>query len=411
MIAFWVTIIYVSIVMTIEIGLAIRSFFKFKDNDIEDSDFAPTVSILIPAYNEEKTIVSSVISALNQTYKAEVVVINDGSTDSTLQILKDEFGSNKWVTIIDKENGGKFDALNVGFEKAKGDWVLAVDADSFLLPNTLKTLIRKRREGTVAVTAGIGMINGCKVEDGKLTEIKVPSNMLVISQMIEYLRTFVLLKMSLDDSNGTTVISGACGFFDRKYILELGGYKNRITEDAELTLRIHENGGKVQFVSDILSYTEAPETVRQLHKQRMRWVRGILRDIWEYRTKAKTKSVKYFLIPYYLVAHYIFPWVELGGWLLFLTSIFIFSIGLHLSLMILGIVYLLYLLNTLIVLYVGSKKMRLAMDYESKWKLLLTSFIDLLYYRPLMIFFTIKGQLMELFQGKDNWGKIKRKGF
>lgn len=411
-----IVFIYIFIIMIIEIGLGFRTLFKFKDNELDDSDFKPFVSILIPAYNEEKSIISSIKGALNQNYdNFEVIVIDDGSTDNTLQNAIDFREENKIpiskLRILHKENGGKFSALNYGMEEAEGDWILSVDADSFIIPQTISTLIKKKRKNAVAVTTGIGVVNNCDIVNGELIKKKVPNKPLVVSQMIEYLRTFVLLKMSLNDKNGTTVMSGVCGFFEKEFIQNIGGYKDKLTEDSELTLRIHKNGGNVQFISDILSYTEVPSSIKELHKQRMRWIRGIFRDLWEYRTTVKTNSIRWFLLPYYFIVHYILPWVEIGGWIAMMITMLFYPIGLYLSIYILSVVYIMYFINTMFIMSVGLSKMKLLNEYEGKWKLFVFSAIDVFYYRPVLLFFTIKAQIMEFFQKKIKWEKIKRVGF
>jgi len=413
---FWWILAYVIIVTAFQVFLMLRGAIKYNDKNDLDSDFNPKVSILIPAYNEEKSIISCIEGALKQDYHDfEVLVIDDGSTDNTLQKVTIFMEDNDYenLRIIHKANGGKHSALNRGMEASNADWILAVDADSFILPSTISTLVRKKRINTVAMTAGIGFVNNCTIEDGVLVDRKVSNNLLVLSQMLEYIRTFVMLKMSMDSINGTIIMSGACSFFNKKFVQDIGGYRNRITEDAELTLRIHSEGGKVQFINDVLSFTEAPESVGVLYKQRIRWIRGLLNDMWEYKGKMdKSRSIKRYMIPYFYMADVIFPWIELLGWSMFIASLlFINELSVSVSLLFLLALYSLFLINNVVLLTVGFKKMVTSFDYGGRWKLYVIAFFDIAYYRPIIIYFVINAHMKALFHTKYSWGDMKRKGF
>lgn len=413
---FWWVLAFVIIVTVFQVFLILRGAIKYNDTIDLDSNFNPKVSILIPAYNEEKSILSCIKGALKQDYhNFEVLVIDDGSTDNTLQKVNTFIAENEYdnLKIIYKENGGKHSALNRGMEEANGDWILAVDADSFILPSTISTLVRKKRIDTVAMTAGIGFVNNCRIEDGVLVDRKVSNNLLVLSQMLEYIRTFVMLKMSMDSINGTIIMSGACSFFNKKFIQSIGSYRDKITEDSELTLRIHAEGGKVQFINDVLAFTEAPESVGVLYKQRMRWIRGLLNDMWEYKGKmGKSRSVKRYMIPYFYMADVIFPWIELLGWSMFFASLlFINELSVSVSLLFLLALYSLFLINNVVLLTVGLKKMVTSFDYGGRWKLYVIAFFDVIYYRPIIIYFVVNAHMKAFFQTKYVWGDMKRKGF
>jgi len=411
---FLIGLVLVSVVLVAQILLLIRALIKFDDMGIDDTDFHPKVSILIPAYNEEKSIISCLKAALKQTYDDfEVIVIDDGSDDSTFDLVKEFIEGTDYdnIRLLTKENGGKFSALNMGVDEAKGDWFLAIDSDSFILPETIETLVSKKKENVQAMTTSVGMINSCSVEDGELTKKVIPNNPLVLSQMIEYLRTFTMLKMSMSDINGIGVISGCCGFFDKQFIKDIGYYREELTEDAEITLRIHENGGNVQFISDMLSYTEAPSNLSVLHRQRMRWIRGLLRNMRDYRTKITKGSVKKFLIPYFYISDYILPWFEVAGWISLFAALALTSLSIPVLILTFGVFYVLYLMNTAILMLVVFSRVEKFKNYRQKWKLLLFSLFDFIYYRPIILFLVFKAQLMELFGSKHSWGKMKRKGF
>ncbi|MES2035527.1 MAG: glycosyltransferase family 2 protein, partial [Pseudomonadota bacterium] len=232
------------------------------------ADASPPISLLAPAYNEALTIVESIRSLLALQYpNFEIVVINDGSSDNTLQVLTDAFGlapvqrshdlaiahrpirglygtsSQPRLIVVDKENGGKADALNAGINIARAPIVCAMDADSLLEPDALLRAVRpfvEDPERTVAVGGTVRIANGCRIDHGRVVEVGVPRNMLARLQTVEYLRAFLMARLAFSRVNALTIISGAFGLFRRARVVEVGGYTHgTVGEDMELVVKLH----------------------------------------------------------------------------------------------------------------------------------------------------------------------------
>ena len=281
------------------------------------SDVVPPISILVPAYNEEKTIVPAIRSMLALEYpNFEVIVIDDGSSDGTIAAIDEAFELHVASRAIDnavkhkklngvyasaraprlivvaKENGGKADALNAGINVSRSPLFCAIDADSLLESDALLRAVQPFVEDpirTVAVGGTIRILNGCKTNSGRVTEINLPRNPLALFQIIEYLRAFLMARLSLSRMGALTIISGAFGLFRRQVAVSVGGYSAEIVgEDLELVIKIHramrEQGKdyRVQFIPEPVCWTEAPETIGVLARQRRRWQRGALETFFKH---------------------------------------------------------------------------------------------------------------------------------
>ena len=273
------------------------------------SGLQPPISLLVPAYNEEATIASSLRSMLQIDYPDyEIVVVNDGSRDRTLQVLMREFALQPFpeayrmrvqtkpvrgiyrsatfpnVRVIDKENGGKADALNAGINASRFPLFCGVDADTVLQRDSLQRIVYPFLEDQRVVASGgtVRIANGCEVSGGYLTRIGLPRNLLALFQVVEYLRAFLFGRMGWSALGGLLVISGAFGVFRKETVIEVGGYRtDTVGEDMELVVRMHRvlrRQGKpyrVVFLPDPVCWTEAPEDLRTLKNQRVRWQRGL----------------------------------------------------------------------------------------------------------------------------------------
>ena len=280
--------------------------------------FAPSISILAPAYNEEATVVESVKSFMMLNYPSfEVIVINDGSKDRTLQRLIDAFAlekvelqpdtkltqthvratyRSKWhpnLVIIDKENGGKADALNVGIGFSRYELFCAVDSDSLLETDALLKVAEPFMERPHEVIASGGTVriaNGAIVKYGRVEGVKIKPNVWVIMQIIEYTRAFLCGRIGWNALNSTLVISGAFGLFSKRAAVAVNGYSHGcIGEDMELIIRLHKHHRRekipysIVFVPDPVCWTEAPEDARSLGRQRDRWQRGLADTLFRNR--------------------------------------------------------------------------------------------------------------------------------
>jgi cellulose synthase/poly-beta-1,6-N-acetylglucosamine synthase-like glycosyltransferase len=311
----------------------------------------PGISVLVPAYNEEAGIAASVRSMLQLDYPDfEVIVINDGAKDGTLAVLQREFNLQLFpeayrvalpvqhvrgiyrapdhprLRVIDKDNGGKADALNAGINSARHALVCAVDADSILQPDSLRRLVRPFMEDRRVVAAGgtVRIANGCRIERGFLAEVAVPSNWLARVQVVEYLRAFLFGRVGWSPINALLIISGAFGLFRRSAVIDAGGYRtNTIGEDMELVVRLHRvlraqgSDYRIVFVPDPICWTEAPETLAVLKSQRVRWQRGLMESLWANRALMFSRrggAVGWLAFPVMTVFEALGPIIELAGY-------------------------------------------------------------------------------------------------
>ena len=282
------------------------------------SDVAPPISVLVPAYNEEKSIVQSVRALLALEYPVfEVIVINDGSRDGTLKAVIEEFqlspverlhdtaaphctirglyGSPRLtrLLVLDKENGGKADALNAGINYARAPLLCAIDADSLLEPEALLRAVKPFIDDpvrTVAVGGTIRIANGSRIAAGRVAAINLPRNFLALVQIVEYLRAFLIARLAWSQINAMFVISGAFGIFRRMDVVEVGGYSlDTVGEDLELVLKLHRHlldqrrDYRISFIPEPVCWTEAPQQLRVLASQRARWQRGSLEAFFKHR--------------------------------------------------------------------------------------------------------------------------------
>jgi cellulose synthase/poly-beta-1,6-N-acetylglucosamine synthase-like glycosyltransferase len=308
------------------------------------------VSMIVPAYNEEATIASSVRALLQLRYQHfEVIVVNDGSKDDTLAVLQREFrlqpfpeayrvqiksqpvrGIYRSLThpnlrVIDKENGGKADAINVGINSARHPIIYAGDADSVLDPHSLEHVVRPFLEDPTTVACGgtVRIINGCSVRGGVLEKVGLPRNPLALVQVVEYLRAFLGGRLGWSAVNGLLIVSGAFGVFHRDTVVAAGGFRaDMIGEDMELIVRLHRTLSargtryRVTFVPDPVCWTEAPQDLGTLGRQRKRWQRGLAESLWENRKLCFARgsgAAGWFAFPYFVVFELLSPLIEVGG--------------------------------------------------------------------------------------------------
>jgi cellulose synthase/poly-beta-1,6-N-acetylglucosamine synthase-like glycosyltransferase len=280
--------------------------------NISKSPLTPAITMLVPAHNEAVGICTTVNNLLHLDFmRFEVIVINDGSTDNTIEELKKAFrltpiaipgqgalntqqvrtvyhsATNHNLVVIDKRNGGKSDALNAGLNIARYPYFCTIDADAMLESDALQRVIRPVVESPVRVIAVGGIVriaNGCKIEKGRVTDVDLPWAPLPIFQVVEYFRAFLCGRTGLSSVNALMIISGAFGLFESSLVMEIGGYKvGTVGEDMDLVTRLHdlmvkkgERDYRIEFVPDPVCWTEAPTTLRVLMRQRRRWQKGLL---------------------------------------------------------------------------------------------------------------------------------------
>ena len=332
-----------------------------EDEDFQrlmQSDALPPITILVPAYNEQKTIEASLTAILALHYRNyEVVVVNDGSKDGTLEALRHAFDlyeiprtypetiptkplralyrsrARTKLVVIDKENGGKADSLNAAINASRFPLVIAVDADTLIEPDALLRLTRPFLLGrrVAAVGGTVRVANGCVVKHGQVMDARVPRRLLPGVQVVEYLRAFLFGRLGWNRLGGNLIISGAFGLFRKDHLLAVGGYDaTSIVEDLDLVVRLHRylRGHKIRyeipFIPDPVAWTEVPESLRVLARQRGRWQRGLVAAMWQYRGmlfNPRYGRVGLIAVPFYALGEMLAPLVEVFGYVIIVAGL------------------------------------------------------------------------------------------
>lgn len=426
-----------------------NSFVNYRS--ILTSPLAPSVSIIAPAYNEGFTIVDNVRSLMSVHYpNFDVILINDGSKDDTLEKLIEEYNlvqvdfsvdykiktkkvkgvyksSNsafKSLLVVDKINGGKADALNVGINISDKDYVACIDVDCVLEQDALLKLMKPILEQTdkeVIATGGVIRIaNSCIIEDGRLIGVKVPDNWIARIQVMEYIRAFLLGRMAWNYFDGLLIISGALGVFNKKIVIEVGGYDHdTVGEDMELIVRMRrymcdENRPySVAFIPDPLCWTEAPDSWQILYRQRNRWTRGTIETILIH--KKLFLNPKYGIIgvlsfPYWVIFEWFAPVLEgLGLFLFFFFAIIGLINWYHFGLL-LCFIYCFAVMFSVWALFIEEITYHQYKKSSDILKLLIISMLEPFFYHPFNVYCSIRGNI-DFITGKSNWGEMTRKGF
>jgi cellulose synthase/poly-beta-1,6-N-acetylglucosamine synthase-like glycosyltransferase len=453
---------------------------------IDQGDLTKPLTMIVPAYNEEVSIVDSVTSLINSDYpRFEIVVVNDGSTDATLDRLKGAFRLRRTevpyrpaiatapvramyeaavslpagamrVVVIDKENGGKADALNAGINASATPYFVSLDADSILDDRALKELMRIVQEDprVVAVGGQVAIANGCTIQNSRVVAVGLPRRSLARFQMVEYLRSFTAARTGLDRMHSILILSGVFAVFEKETVIRAGGYltpflRHRLTEeyvgqamgtvceDMEIIVRLHRyvldklHDRRIAFLPHPVAWTEVPETFRSLRMQRGRWYRGLRESLRYHRAmvgRSKFGRIGWFALPAFWLFEYYGPLIEVAGYGFIL---FLFIMGLILGRPLIGYDYLLafllaslgygILVNVFAVL-VGAWRFRYGLADRLQRHLLPFNrrrevLILLLYavlenfgYRQLTLYWRLRG-LWDAWRGKTGWEKFARVGF
>ncbi|HEU4643062.1 MAG TPA: glycosyltransferase, partial [Gemmatimonadaceae bacterium] len=276
--------------------------------------YAPTVSVIVPAYNEEKVIVSTIRSLVSQDYpgELEVVMVDDGSPDHTFEVAKDAFGDHPRVSLYRKSNGGKASALNYGLAVAKGEIVICLDADTVFAPNTVAELVEPLHDPKVGAVAGNAKV-GNRI------------NLVTRWQAVEYVTSQNLDRRAFSLLNCITVVPGAVGAWRKSLIEEVGGFsEDTLAEDQDLTLAIRRRGHAIAYADEAVGYTEAPDSLRALAKQRFRWSFGTLQCVWKHRSvlfRPRYGSLGFVALPNVAIFQLFFPFVSPIADVMFLWSL------------------------------------------------------------------------------------------
>lgn len=413
--------------------------------ELHSNEFLPGVAVVVPAYNEERLIVDTLESLQSLAYPDyEVIVVNDGSTDGTVDRLLEAFEftridaeypipldceavhgiyrADNGLVLIDKENGGKADALNAGLSFTDKQLFCSVDADSMIERGALADVVApflEQPETTVATGGAIRIANGCTFRNGVLTEVELPGNRLVRFQAVEYLRAFLLGRIGLSNVDSLLIISGAFGLFKTDVLREIGGYDtDSITEDMELVVRLHrhlrdhDRPYDVTFLPQPVAWTEAPESRAVLSRQRRRWFRGLIDTLVKHRGAIGRPSygvIGLFALPFYVFVETIGPLVEGAGYVLvplfFLAGVLNIEFFLTFIVVAVG-------LGSLLSIFAVFGEVYTYRRYEKPREvvtLLGYAVAENLVYRPWRAFVRWRG-LFEYLAGDHSWGQMTRWG-
>lgn len=418
--------------------------------DLITSRLAPRVSVVVPTYNEEIGIVSSVRSLLSLRYPDhEVVIVDDGSTDGTYQRLEAAFdlvevdrelpldvparapvrsvsiprSGRSPLVVVRKENSGRSDAINVGINASVGDLVVFVDADSVLDPDALLTVTQPFTDDptrTVATGGVIRAANGCRVVAGRVVQVGAPRRLIERIQVVEYLRAFLLGRTGWSRARALILISGAFGVFRRDVLAEVGGLDpDSIGEDFELVMRIHRHmrdqrrDYHVEFVAEPVCWTEVPSTTGVLRRQRSRWHRGLWETLWKYRRmllNPRYGRVGLVAVPYYWAFELVAPLLEVVGVVLVVLGLALGVVNKPFALLFLAIAYGYAVLVTLCAMAVEE----LSFHKYTRWRdlggLLLASVAENAGYRQATAWWRLQGWWASLRGRKQVWGTMTRTG-
>ncbi len=412
---------------------------------------APVFSIIAPAYNEGMTIVENVRSLLSLYYhNLEIIIVNDGSKDDSLQklieayelecvsffiqgrietnrvrgIYKSKNQAFKKLIIVDKENGGKADALNVGINVSSGEYLVCIDVDCILEQDAIlklaKPFLEQTDEKIIACGGIIRLANNCIIEDGKVVSVNMPRTLLGRTQALEYIRAFVLGRMAWSRASGLILISGAFGVFDRKIVLECGGYdRTTVGEDMELVVRMRKymeekkEPYQVATIPDPLCWTEVPESKDILRKQRNRWMRGTMETLWKHRRlmfNPKYGKLGMVSLPYWFFFEFLGPLVEFLGYIVFIVFLLLGIINWPFFLILFALVISLGFLYSIYGILVDLVSYKVYTKRKDFLSLIGTAFSEPFYFHPIVVKAGVNG-FIDYFKKSHGWGEMKRQGF
>jgi cellulose synthase/poly-beta-1,6-N-acetylglucosamine synthase-like glycosyltransferase len=422
-------------------------------NIIFDAPDAPGISVVAPAFNEAKTIIENVKSLMTLNYPVyEIIIINDGSSDDTLELLINEFDlvetpfaylekiavpsfkrvlkskKSKYseLTVVDKTNTGtKADAVNAGINASSNyPYFLFTDVDCILNRNTLINMIKpvlNSKVRTVAVGSSLWMSNGCKVHNGKIIKIAPPKKIIPRFQVIEYLRAYLLGKMGWSFINAVPNVSGALALYDKEIVTACGGYDtNSHAEDMDIMIRVaaymiqNKLPYKIEYIPSVCCYTEGPANVKILGRQRTRWASGLAQIFTTHREKFfnyRFKKIGFIVFPLTFLFEFLAPIIEFIGLIYFISLLlfgtinwplfgytFLFSYTFGIS------------IGTLMLVYEQYVKQNYSSIHD-KLKVWIMLLFEPFLYHPILVYFSIKGYLNFFLSRKVEWGKMTREGF
>ncbi len=417
---------------------------------LDVSPFTPPITVIVPAHNEAATIVDSVRALLALDYPAlQIVVVNDGSTDDTLRLLQAAYDLRETrmvyvpripsapvralyttlheerLLVLDKVGGGtKADAANAGLNAATSPFVSVIDADSVLEKDSLRRIMVEvfSADTEIVATGGIvRVLNGTAVSGGQIDEVRLPRRPFEILQVIEYLRAFLIGREGWGTLNILPIISGAFGVFSRELLMNVGGYRaDAIGEDMDLVVRMHawlieQRRARygVTFVPEPTCWTQVPESMRALGRQRARWQKGLLQVLWRSRymlLRARYGLFGCLMLPYLWIFELVAPVIEAVGLATILAAA---AAGVLSKLFLIQFAIFGYAFATLI--SIGSVvQEEITYRRYNRWtdvaRLLLFCFLEHFPYRQINMGWRLIG-MWQYLRGRVAWEAAERRGF
>ena len=412
-----------------------------------DSPFTPGITVVLPAFNESAGIVESVHSLLALRYPSyEVVVVNDGSTDDTMARLEAEFDlvpahravrdaiptrpvratyvarRSPNLCVLNKDNGGKADALNAGISAAQHPYVCALDADALIETDALLRVaapILDDPERVIATGGIVRIANGSAIDHGRVTGVRLPRNPLAVLQVIEYFRAFLIGRVGWTRLNALLIISGAFGLFQRAAVEEVGGFAtDTVGEDMELVVRLHRHFRargvpyRIEFVPDPVCWTEVPEDLGSLSRQRRRWHRGLGQTLWRHRSgigNPRYGAFGFLALPYFLLFEFLGPVVETFGTVLTIVAFTVGDLSITSFVSFLILAFLVAILLSIAALALEEFNFRRHQRTRDVVAMVLYTVIENLGYRQLNDLWRVLA-LFDLARRKQGWGAQRRRG-
>lgn len=410
-------------------------------------DAFPPVSVLIPAHNEETVIVETVRAQLELDYPSlEVVVVNDGSTDETFARLREAFDlhevppafprrletaqvrgyfrsrTSSRLMVIDKEQGGKADALNAGLTVARYPYCVTIDADTVAARSAIRRLARVFFITDADLVAGIGgtlrVANGCRFDRGRPTSIRVPDHPLAAVQVPEYLRAFLFGRLGWNRLGGNLLTSGAFSLYRKDLLAEAGGFPlDSVTEDLELTVRIHgrlrERGTSyaLPFVPDPVAWTQVPEDRNSLGNQRERWHRGLISTMFQHLHlvgNPRYGSLGLLAAPYFFFGEMLAPVMEVSGYVTIALAATLGMLDLSFALLFLALAYGYMALLAAWAVWMELLTFRVYPRLRDYLKLMGWALVEPFGYRPLTLWWRLKA-FWKFLRERSGWGEMRRR--
>lgn len=414
---------------------------------VTESPLSVPVSILVPAFNEALTVVTSLHALLANHYQqVEVVVVNDGSTDATLTVLAEEFrlvplpraprsglvtepvrgvymsAVDPRVVVIDKDNGGKADALNAAINYARYPLVCSVDADTLVDPVALERLVWEfqRHPDTVATGGTVRIANGSTVRGGLIQTVSTPWALLATLQIVEYLRAFLGSRVGWSRAGMLLIVSGAFGLFRRQALVDIGGYDTKsVGEDAELVVRLYRHFSdagqphRVTFFPDPVCWTEAPTSWRMLARQRDRWQRGMTQLLWKHRDmtgRGRFGRLGRWALPYFWAFELAGPVIEVAGYMAIPIGVAlgILNVWVAVALLALATCYGAFL--SLMALLIEERTFRRYPSWTDLRRMVTAIAVENFGYRQALAVVRVRA-MVRLLYTQRSWGSMARSGF